>query len=77
MGIASSEFTDDTGSVNPNGRIHLYEGGGNPGAEIGALTPAESTLTENPATLDGYDMVTFPCQGVGVALPLGDRAPDG
>ncbi|MGA2907124.1 MAG: Ig-like domain repeat protein [Terracidiphilus sp.] len=63
MGIASSEFTDDTGSVNPNGRIHLYQGDGNPGAEISASTPAESTLTGNPATLDGYDMVMFPCQG--------------
>ena len=39
MGIASSEFTDDTGSVNPGGRIHLYQGGGNPGAEISASTP--------------------------------------
>jgi hypothetical protein len=63
MGIASSEFTDDTGSVNPNGRIHLYQGGGNPGAEISASTPVESTLTGSPATLDGYDMVMFPCQG--------------
>ena len=63
MGISSSEFTDDTGSVNPGGRIHLYQGGGNPGAEISASTPTESTLTGNPATLDGYDMVMFPCQG--------------
>lgn len=63
MGIASSEFTDDTGSVNPNGRIHLYQGGGNPGAEISASTPVESTLTGSPATLNGYDMVMFPCQG--------------
>jgi len=63
MGIASSEFTDDTGSANPNGRIHLYQGGGNPGAEISASTPGESTLTGNPAVLDGYDMVMFPCQG--------------
>ncbi len=63
MGIASSEFTDDTGSVNPNGRIHLYQGGGNPGAEISASTPVESTLTGNPAVLGGYDMVMFPCQG--------------
>ncbi len=63
MGIASSEFTDDTGSVDPNGRIHLYQGGGNPGAEISASTPAESTLTGSPATLSGYDMVMFPCQG--------------
>ncbi len=63
MGIDPAEFTDDTGSVNPNGRIHLYQGGGNPGAEISASTPVESTLTGNPSTLSGYDMVMFPCQG--------------
>ena len=63
MGIASSEFTDDTGSVNPGGRIHLYQGRGNPGAEISSSTPTESALTGNPATLAGYDMVMFPCQG--------------
>jgi hypothetical protein len=63
MGIASSEFTDDIGSANPNGRIHLYQGGGNPGAEISASTPVESTLTGSVATLNGYDMVMFPCQG--------------
>ena len=63
MGIDPSEFTDDTGSVNPNGRIHLYKGDGSPGAEISAATPVESTLTGNSATLAGYDMVMFPCQG--------------
>ena len=63
MGIDPAEFTDDTGSVNPSGRIHLYQGGGNPGAEISASTPVESTLTSNSSTLAGYDMVMFPCQG--------------
>ncbi len=63
MGIDPAEFTDDTGTTNPSGHIHLYEGDGNPGAEISASTPAESTLTGNPATLNGYDMVMFPCQG--------------
>jgi hypothetical protein len=63
MGIDPAEFTDDTGSVNSGGHIHLYKGGGAPGAEISASTPLESTLTSNPATLSGYDMVMFPCQG--------------
>jgi len=63
MGIASTEFTDDTGTVNPGGRIHLYKAGSGPGAEISAATPVESTLTTNSTTLSGYDMVMFPCQG--------------
>jgi hypothetical protein len=63
MGIASTEFTDDNGTVNPGGRIHLYKAGQGPGAEISAATPSESSLTGNSATLSGYDMVMFPCQG--------------
>jgi hypothetical protein len=63
MGIDPAEFTDDTGSVNPSGRIHLYKGGGSAGAAISASTPVESTLTGNSSTLAGYDMVMFPCQG--------------
>ncbi|MGH9598289.1 MAG: Ig-like domain repeat protein, partial [Terracidiphilus sp.] len=67
MGIDQSEFTDDTGSVNPGGHIHLYEGAGGSGAGGGAVisssTPSETALTENPSTLNSYDVVMFPCQG--------------
>ena len=28
MGIVDTEFTDDNGTVNPGGHIHLYKGGG-------------------------------------------------
>jgi hypothetical protein len=63
MGIADTEFTDDNQTVNPGGHIHLYTGGHGPGAEINSSTPVETTLTENSATLNGYDMVMFPCQG--------------
>ncbi|MFZ2023818.1 MAG: Ig-like domain-containing protein [Terracidiphilus sp.] len=63
MGIASTEFTDDTGTVNPGGHIHLYQGGGSPGAYMTTSTPAESALTGDSATLNSYDMVMFPCQG--------------
>jgi len=70
MGIDPAEFTDDTGSVNSSGHIHLYRGDGAPGAEISASTPLESTLTNNPATLTGYDMVMFPCQGAPYVQPL-------
>ncbi len=63
MGIASSEFTDDTGSANPGGHIHLYQGNGGPGAVISSSTPTETALTGAPSTLGGYDMAMFPCQG--------------
>ena len=74
MGISDSEFTDDTGSVNPGGRIHLYEGSGKPisseetaygGAVISASTPSETLLMEGASTtpLNAYDMAMFPSQG--------------
>jgi len=68
MGIADSEFTDDTQTGNP-GRIHLYRGSGNAGAEIGPSTPLETMLTENSTLLNSYDMVMFPCQGGQYAEP--------
>jgi hypothetical protein len=67
MGIADTEFTDDTGSVNPGGRIHLYQGSGAAGEFITPSTPQDTALTENTATLNGYDMVMFPCQGAAFA----------
>lgn len=60
MGIADTEFTDDNGTVNPGGHIHLYQGGG---AFITLTSPPETALTQNAATLNGYDMVMFPCNG--------------
>ncbi|MGH9607325.1 MAG: Ig-like domain repeat protein [Terracidiphilus sp.] len=67
MGIDPAEFTDDSGTVNPGGHIHFYVGSGGGGtgggAAISSSTPSETALTENPATLNSYDMVMFPCQG--------------
>jgi hypothetical protein len=71
MGISDAEFTDDTGIVNPAGRIHLYAGAGYPGAVISASTPSETTLTGNPSLLNSYDMVMFPCQGAEYLQPSG------
>ncbi|HTX76350.1 MAG TPA: hypothetical protein VMD29_09105, partial [Terracidiphilus sp.] len=65
MGISDSEFTDDTGTVNAGGRIHLYQGSGAGGEYITPSTPVDTKLTEDAATLNGYDMVMFPCQGEG------------
>lgn len=69
MGIADSEFTDDTGATNPGGRIHLYSGLGIGGAVISTSTPVDTAFTENTATLNNYDMVMFPCQGTAFAEP--------
>jgi hypothetical protein len=63
MGISDSEFTDDNGTVNPGGHIHLYQGDGNPGASISPSTPSDTVLTGDVPTLNSYDMVMFPCQG--------------
>ena len=77
MGIADTEFTDDKGTVNPGGRIHLYEGSGigqaTGGAVINASTPSQTVLMNSPATMNGYDVLMFPCQGGpdGQATPAG------
>jgi len=75
MGISDSEFTDDNGTVNPGGYVHLYAGSASHGAEINASTPSETTLMAGTSTtpLNAYDMVMFPCQGgaSGQATPTG------
>ena len=68
MGISDTEFSDDNGTVNSGGYIHLYKGSSSAGAEINASTPSETTLmtTNQSGTttplLNEYDMVMFPCQ---------------
>ncbi|MGD1065080.1 MAG: Ig-like domain repeat protein [Terracidiphilus sp.] len=82
MGISDTEFTDDNGTVNPDGFIHLYKGSGptgvgggtGPGAEISATTPSETALMTNSTTLNGYDMVMFPCQGEATGQATADGA---
>lgn len=63
MGIADTEFTDDTGTVNPGGHIHLYLANQSSGASVTSSTPYDSALLNDQKTLNGYDMVMFPCQG--------------
>lgn len=68
MGISDTEFTDDNGTVNPGGHIHLYRGAGNSGLAGGAVinssTPSETSLTGGTGSeLNNYDMLMFPCQG--------------
>ena len=63
MGIADSEFTDDNGGTNPNGRIHLYQGNGAVLLPSPVVPPTENALINNASTLSQYDMVMFPCLG--------------
>jgi hypothetical protein len=63
MGIADTEFTDDTGSKNPAGHIHLYKGAESSGAAISGSTPNQSVLMSSSTLMSTYDMVMFPCQG--------------
>jgi hypothetical protein len=59
IGVDDSEFT----LPSANGRIHLYKGSGDPGANLGNKTPSETALWGSVATLKKYDLVFFPCQG--------------
>jgi hypothetical protein len=55
IGVVDAEFSAPSGT----GRIHLYRGNGAafPGS------PNEDALWSDPAVLNQYDMVLFPCQG--------------
>jgi len=62
IGISDSEFTAPSGT----GRINLYAGSGTPGVTVdasGTTLPSETTLVSNQATLNGYDLALFACQG--------------
>jgi hypothetical protein len=66
IGIADSEFTNDSG----NGRVHMYVGGadsGSMGADrlmSGAMfAPAYSTLFANYNKMAGYDIMILQCEG--------------
>jgi hypothetical protein len=73
MGIADTEFTDDNGSVNAAGHIHLYRGTESSGAEINGSTPSQSVLMNSSTLMNNYDVIMFPCQGgpAGQATPTG------
>lgn len=59
IGIADAEFTD----AGRAGRVNLFTGRGQPGAIIDTETPSENQLESSQKTLNGYDLVMFPCQG--------------
>ncbi len=59
VGVQDTEFTNPGGG----GRINLYLGDGNPGAQIDTSTPSESTLMGTTTNLNQYDVLMLPCQG--------------
>jgi hypothetical protein len=60
VGVDPTEFTNPGGT----GRINLYLGENMAGAQIDANTPLEGTLMGTTATINQYDVVMLPCQGM-------------
>ena len=60
VGLNDTEFTDASGS----GRVNLYTATGSPGAQIDLQTPNSDALLGSQATLNGYDVLMLPCEGV-------------
>jgi hypothetical protein len=60
VGIDDAEFT----SGNTSGRINLYLGDTYPGAHLGAFTPTETSLMSDSSTLNQYDILMLPSQGI-------------
>jgi len=56
IGVVDAEFGNPGGS----GRIHFYR---NNGARYDTATPAQAALAGNPAVMDSYDQILFPCEG--------------
>jgi hypothetical protein len=59
VGVDQTEFTNPGGT----GRINLYLGENEAGAQIDLTTPSEGTLMGTTATINQYDVVMLPCQG--------------
>jgi hypothetical protein len=59
IGVADTEFTDPGGT----GRINVYVGEDEGGAQIDTATPSEGVLMGTPATTNSYDVIMLPCQG--------------
>jgi hypothetical protein len=59
FGIDDAEFTNPGGT----GRVNLYVGANNPGAQIDAQTPNENALMGSASTLNQYDDLMLASQG--------------
>ena len=70
VGISDSEFTDPSGG----GRINLYLGSHDAGAQIDAATPSETALMGSSATLNSYDLLMLPCEGGQYTQPASQLA---
>jgi Abnormal spindle-like microcephaly-assoc'd, ASPM-SPD-2-Hydin len=65
VGIADSEFTDPGGT----GRVNLFSGSHDAGAQIDTATPSENALMGDFATLSAYDLLMLPCEGAQYTQP--------
>ncbi len=65
VGIADSEFTDASGT----GRVNLFSGSHDAGAQIDTATPSENALMGDLATLSAYDLLMLPCEGAQYTQP--------
>jgi hypothetical protein len=65
MGIDPAEFTQPGGG----GRVQLYVADG---SDAGPGTPLETQLTGDLPTLEQYDIVLLPCEGLPVTKPAAD-----
>ena len=73
VGIADTEFTDYTVNVSSGGthpgRVSLYEGSGDSGANAGSTTHTEDTLVGSSSSsfsgslLGSYNILMLPCEG--------------
>ncbi|MGI4829790.1 MAG: choice-of-anchor D domain-containing protein [Janthinobacterium lividum] len=70
VGIADTEFTDNTGS----GRINLYTASGSPGAVIDPGTTAGDSLLGTTNSLNNYDVLMLPCEGASFLKDSGQLA---
>ena len=59
IGIQDGQFSDPSGK----GRVRFYMGSGSAGASYSASTPSDTQLFGSQATVNGYDIVYFACQG--------------
>ena len=63
IGVDDAEFTVPA-ALGGNGRVQIYTGTGQGGVTaLGDGNPGEDQLWSNPAVLNQYDMLLFPCQG--------------
>ena len=72
MGLSQSEFTDSSGT----GRINIFGGVSvaGSGLTIDSGTPTQASLMGNQTTLNSYDLLMLPCEGMDIVKPAQELA---